>query len=407
MALTLTSFDAFLKDYYEKRTPEQLVYKNRPLLALLKKKEKFPGRRMPIPVLTSNPQSRSADFATTQTIAAATSSRVDAFYLTRVKNYGTVTIDTEAMEASGDDEGAWLEAKTTEIDGILNTLANDTAYDLFRGGFGARGTVGSGTASPITLSVISDVHGWEVGMQFHASSTESTAVLRAGTGTVTAVNRRTGVITFSGTITGLAVSDVLFLSGDRQDSATPSRLKLTGLAGWCPSTAPSGGESFYGQDRSVDSRLYGNFYNGSSEPIEDALIEAANRPAELGFGLTHYIVSYPQWSKLTKNIHDSRRYIEVKEKTTEIGFPGFTIQGPMGPITVLADQNCQRNTAWGLNMEYCALYTIGKAIRLIENDGQSLLRQSNADGVEVRAGLKGQFGCTAPASLVQVTLATV
>lgn len=407
MALTLTSFDAFLKDYYERRTPEQLVYKNRPFLALLKKKEKMPGRRMPIPVLTSNPQSRSADFATTQTIAAANTSRVDAFYLTRVKDYGTVTIDTEAMEASMDDDGAWLEAKTTEIDGILNTIANDVGFDLFRSGFGARGVVGSGTASPITLSNVSDIHGWEVGMQFRASASESAAVLRAGTGIVTAVNRRTGVITFSGTITGLAVNDNLFLSGDRQDSATPARLKLTGLAGWCPATAPSGGENFFGQDRSVDSRLYGNFYNGSSEPIEDALIEASNRPAELGFALTHYFVSYPQWSKLCKNIHDSRRYIEVKEKTTEIGFPGFVIQGPMGPITVMADQFCQRNTAWGVNMDYLSLYSLGKAIRLIENDGNSLLRQASADGVEVRAGFKGQLGCTAPASLVQVTLATV
>jgi hypothetical protein len=73
----------------------------------------------------------------------------------------------------------------------------------------------------------------------------------------------------------------------------------------------------------------------------------------------------------------------------------------------MADQFCQRNTAWGVNMDHLSLYSLGKAIRLIENDGNSLLRQASADGVEVRAGFKGQLGCTAPASLVQVTLASV
>ena len=42
------------------------------------------------------------------------------------------------------------------------------------------------------------------------------------------------------------------------------------------------------------------------------------------------------------------------------------------------------------------LYSLGKAVRVIDTDGLQMLRQATADGVEVRYGFYGQVGCRGP-----------
>jgi hypothetical protein len=50
-----------------------------------------------------------------------------------------------------------------------------------------------------------------------------------------------------------------------------------------------------------------------------------------------------------------------------------------------------------LQMNMWKLYSLGKAVRVIDTDGLSMLRQASADGVEVRYGFYGQVGTRAPA----------
>ena len=77
---------------------------------------------MPLPIIYARPQGRSATFAMAQ--ANATSSSLGEFLLTRVKNYGVVTVAGETIEASKGNEYAFLEALTTETDLGLKTLGD-------------------------------------------------------------------------------------------------------------------------------------------------------------------------------------------------------------------------------------------------------------------------------------------
>lgn len=403
----LTTFDAMMKDYYTDDRVENTIYPDNPFFALLPKSDRFPGRKLPIPIVFANGQGRSASFPLAQSQSLTQVSQVESFDLTRVKDYGVVAIDTETIEASEGDEGAFLEAKVVEVDGTINALTRSLCISLFRKGWGKLGVVGSTTGSTITLDPISDAHNFEVGQTLVFSSSEDGATLRDSGDTliVAGVNRNTGVVTTTAAtsgVSGMVAGDTIFTLGDRQDSATPTRLKVAGLEDWAPASAPAS-TSYFGVDRTVDSRLYGVSYNGASDDISDALINGIALSAALGYKQDYCFVSFQKYADLEKELQDQVRYVDLKGPG-EIGFRGIVLNGPRGPVKVLADQNCPSNKAFAVQMAHLKLHTIGKPIRALAGDGLQMLRQATSDGVEIRYGFKGNLGCAAPASIVNIQL---
>ena len=118
--LDLTSFAAALKQHYTNDRVENLVYKDNPLLAMMKKYESFGGKNLPIPIIYGNPQGRSASFANAQ--ANKTSSQLKDFVLTRSRDYSLASIDNETLEASKGNANAFLEAATVEINTSVSFL---------------------------------------------------------------------------------------------------------------------------------------------------------------------------------------------------------------------------------------------------------------------------------------------
>src|SRR5262249_25775973 len=139
-----------------------------------------------------------------------------AFTYTRVRKYGIGTIDAEAAEASGDDKGAFVRLVTTQMDSTVDELGHRLAIALYNDKSGAIGQVSSGTASPVTLTQPDDSRNFAVGqvIQANPNRTGNAGTMRAGTGTVTAIDEDAGIITYSGVITSLAVNDFLYTQGD-------------------------------------------------------------------------------------------------------------------------------------------------------------------------------------------------
>lgn len=394
MALDLTSFDGALKQHYTADRVENMVYEDNPLMAMIPKMEDFGGRNLPIPTIWGNPQNRSATFATGQ--AGTSTTGVDAFLLTRVKDYSFAFIDNETLEASKGDSNAFLEAATTEIDGAINTLSRSLAVDLYREGWGDRGIIGSIASSVVTLASPADVVNFEKGMSLVFSASQSAAGLRQPTGVqVIAVDRSAGQITLASTPSGVVAGDYIFVAGDRQDSATPVRLKLSGVEAWAPQATPTS-TPFFGVDRSKDvTRLGGLRLDASGLPIEEALIEGAALVGREGGKLDHYFMNYAKYSALEKSLGSKVQYVDMKVNA-EIAFRGIVINGPRGPIKVVADQNCRNDRILGVQLNMWKLYSLGKAVRVIDTDGLQMLRQASADGVECRYGFYGNVGCRAP-----------
>lgn len=415
MALDLTTFDAALKELYTDQKVENLVYKNNPFLALVPKDENFYGDSKPIPVVYGNPQGRSASFSRAQTRGALESSKLVKFLLTRVKDYGICTIDNETLLASSKNIGAFVEAKAVEIDGIIQGLTRSLAIAQFKSGWGAIGQIGSISTTTITLSQPDDVTNFEVGQELMVAAAEATGATRAvGTSTnglfVTRVDRSAGTITFGFNVTDAtngiptaAANDFIFVRGDRDESASPVRRKVTGVEGWIPVTSPTSGDSFFGVDRSVDAtRLAGQRFDGRSIPIEEALIEGSTLVAREGGSPDHIFLNYSKYADLEKALGSKVQYADLK--VGEVAFRGIIVNGPNGVMKVIPDQNVAVNRAYILQLDTWLHMSLGKAVRVIDTDGLQMLRQSSADGVEVRYGYYANLSCTAPAynAVVQI-----
>lgn len=405
MALNLTSFDSALKEYYTSDRVENMVYDDNPFLAMVPKMERFLGKRLPIPIIYENPQGRSRDFAQAQTRGAATSSKLEDFQLTRAKDYGIATVDGETLEASEDNAGAFLEAAKTEIDGALNGLSNNVASSCFRDDAGEIGQVNVEPAEAadtvITLKAEGDITGFAVGMIVNIWSAKSGGTQRiSSTGvtdfTLKAVNRSTGVITIdelydtNGTI---AADDFIFVKGDRG-------ISISGLEAWIPLAEPTA-TLFFGVDRTVDpTRLAGIRDNtGINKPIEEALIDLSSKISREGGKSArpdYCFLSHKQYANLEKAMGAKVQYINLEMPNNLIGFKGIQISGSKGPITCIADRSAPEDRAYILTMSSWKLYSIKKAVRILEHDGLSYLRQTSADGIEIRCGSYSNLGCKAP-----------
>ena len=394
----MTTFAAALKQHYTNERIENMVYKDNPFLAMVAKYEDFGGENLKLPIKYGIPQGRSATFSDAQ--ANKTNTQLKAFLLTRQADYSLASIANETIEASKGNANAFMEAATVEIDGAIESATRSLAIACFGDGSGAIGQVLATTSSvaTFTLKQIDDVTNFEVGMQLklNATKTGSSGTLSTAV-TVDGINRDTGVITLSASAS-LTANHFIYQEGDYD-------AKIKGLNAWVPSSAPGSTDSFFGVNRSSDAtRLGGIRFDGSSLPIEEALIGGASRDAREGGKPDVCFMNYSNFADLEKALGSKVSYVDVKA-SPEIGFRGILVHGPRGPIKVIPDQNCPKDVAFMLQMDVWKLYSLGKAPKILDSDGLKFLRDSSADSVEVRVGYYAQLGCRGPGYNVRIALA--
>lgn len=411
---------------------KDLVYKKNPFLALIPKDESpsgFAGKYIPVPLVYATPQGRSATFATAQTNQTAPG--LNSFFVYRVSNYQIASITNELLEATKDNAAAFVDESKLVMDTSFRNISNDLALDLYGGGDGFRGSYGLGSGSGsistgvITLDNAVQVVNFEVGMvlvSYSLSSGTYTLSTTGALGYVIAVNRSAGTVTVSATAGGaagtpaswstsfpnLAVQgDSPATTGGATPSATTSFLKVSGLAAWVPTTAPGSTDSFWGVNRSTDiTRLAGQRFNGATESIEEALIDASTFVAREGGEPDMCFINFTSYAALEKSLGSKVQYVDVKHDEADIAFAGIRIHAPYGPITVIPDRNCPAVTAYLLQMDTWKLRSLGKAPHILTYglEGLEGLRVGNADALEIRIGYYANLICNAPGWNCVVTL---
>lgn len=398
--------DDFMKD---------LVYKKNPLLALIPKDESpsgMAGKYIPVPLIFGTPQGRSATFSSAQN--NQTAPQLASFFVYRVNNYQLATITNELLEATKDSAGAFIDEAKLVMDTAFRNISNDLAADLYGSGTGTRGQIGSITLSgantsvSITLASRNQVNQIEVGMVLVACATDGGAP-SSDTVTITSVNRNTGVLGGTASVNpsntlsaNWAANSYLVVQGDIPSggaSGTGSYLKVSGLAAWGPQTAPGSGDSFWGVNRSQDSRMYFTIaQNTSSETIEEALIDAASQVAEIGGMPDMCFMNFTSYAALEKSLGSKVQYVDVKHEEADIAFSGIRVHAPYGPIMVIPDRNCPARTAYLLQMDTLKFRSLGKAPHILTYglEGLEGLRVGNADALEIRIGYYGNLICSAP-----------
>jgi len=392
--LDLVSMNAALKELYSGQVVENLVYSDNPFLAMVSKGSDFGGKYKPIPIQTGVSQGRSATFATAQ--ANQTAPDLESFLLTRSKDYSLATIDNETMLASKTDKMAFLDGAKLLIDSAIRSITNSLASSLFRSGTGSIGQIGSINTGVIVLSNGADVVQFEKNMVIQANATDG-GTPRAAVGYIIAVNRSAGTVTVSaslggaaGTPTGWTANDFLLVQGD-------NNAKIKGLSAWLPYVAPTSGDNFFGVDRSTDvTRLAGVSYNGSTQSIEEAIIDHSSLIAREGGKPDVLITNFATYSALEKSLGSKVQYTDLKGPAS-IGFRGIVLNGANSMIKAFPDRNCPATRGFMLSMNSWKLEALGDAPQILKyGDGLEMLRVSNADAGEVRVGYYAQLRTNAP-----------
>lgn len=403
--LDMTAADAALKEYYDDQKVENLAYDANPTLVMMPKDTKATGKYVPVPVLYELSQGNSNTFTNAQ--GNQTPMLLAEFLVTLVPDYSIATLTQQAMLASQDEKGSFIKFASKFVDIAIQASGLRASTSLFRSGTGSRGAIATGgiTAGVITLSNPADVVNFGINQTLTAHATDGGAA-RAALGYVIARNVTAGTVTVASSgIGGTAASPTSWAAGDYLCVQGDLNATMKGFAGWLPSTAPSGSDSFYGVNRSGDTRLYGLYYNGASQPIEEAVIDAALLNAREKGRPGHFITNFGSYAALSKALGARREFVDM-ETDGGIKFRGIKIDGPNGAIDCFADRSCQAATGWLLQMNTWKLYSLNSIPFIFKyGDGLEMLRVSNADATEVRVGYYGNPACDAPGWNSQVALA--
>lgn len=392
MTVNTTNTAAILKTLWPQERVEDLVYADHPLFAMMPKMEGFYGANMVLAFRYADSAGRSANFVKAQANQGNfASAKVT---LTRVKDYQICQLESEAIEASENDKGALIAALDTELESGFNNISRSLATALYGTGSGSISRVGSFTATAVTLKNIDDVAKFEVNMKLTASATDTGATRNASAATlITGVDRDLGVITCDTTlIAALANDDFLQIEGDAQNGG--AALKVTGLAGWIPRTAPTA-TMFFGLDRTPDvTRLGGLRMDCSGLNPEEAVVTVLSKQSREGGRPSHMFTNHKDFRGIEISIGSKVEY--EMASIGNIGFTGVKVIGPKGVSMVIPDQDCDSGLAYSLQLNTWKIYSLKKAPRIFDRDGNKLSRLSNADSWEARIGYFAQLGCTAP-----------
>lgn len=390
--LTWSLFSDVAKELYPAGVDEDLIYKDHKLLSMLSRRRDFYHRYLHIPIRYGKPVGRSHTIADAITNEGA--SKYDAFQVTRVNDYGYFRIDGEVVDAAmAGNDAVFVDSLKNEIDGALSQMGDSIGKEAYRSTSGSRGQVGSGTSSPITLSNPEDIYFFEVGMVITANDSDDATTPRSGSGTITAIDEDLGKITYTGTITSLAVSDYLFVDGDEGGAAA-------GLSAWCPSSAP-GATAFFGVDRSSNvTRLGGIRFDASSYTMEEVPIRAKARAARSRLNPDYVFLNPTDLADFEVAKEGSKFVTSSKEYS--FGIEGVSAYG----LKFIGDPDCPPGTMWMLDMSAFGWATMGDAPKVFDADGLKILRVSSADAYNGHIVARHNFYSDAPGKLMRVTLPT-
>ncbi len=387
--------NAVLKELYDGQIPENMVYMDHPLFAMMKKKTDFGGRNYPIPVQYGVSQGRSSQFVTAQNNQSA--NQFVEFLLTRVQDYSIATISNELLLAATTDRESFIRSATNLVDGAITSCVSSLCSALFRSGTGSIGQIAAGgiTTGVITFANADQVTQFEKNMVLQASATDG-GTPRAALGYVIARSATAGTITVSTTFGGNAASPTGWIAGDYLLVQGDSNAKISGLAAWLPETAPAPASSFFGVDRSSDTRLYGLYKDYSDESIEEGLVDGSTLLSREGGRPDCAVVSFSSYGSLEKALGSKVQYIDMKGPG-EIAFRGILLNGAKKQIKVFPDKDAIAQRAMLLTMDTWLLASLLEAPMILKyGSNDEMLRVYNADQAELRVGYYANLGCNAP-----------
>lgn len=386
-ASTIATVTYVFKRRYSDRQVTELAMRDHPTWWALTKEGGFTGEEFAYPLTFANPQGVSGTFADAQSGAEVLQGVQPK--AKRRKKYGVITLDGEAMEAAKGDKGSFYDFITRHTDGIIEELGDNLAFDLFRSGNGMRGRRASIAGEVITLTDKKDVRNFKKGMTIIADDTIDGSSPRVGSAKVKKVSRSAGTVELvaggAAAITAFANNDYLFRKGD------PGTC-MEGFETCTPLTAPTGGESFRGIDRTDDVELLaGSRIDDTGTLIEENLglvavdISTVGKKVKMG-------ALYPTRFWEVARRMNAKVEFQHAGGNADYGFETMTIHTPGGSFKVYSDPDAPADRGRVFHPDAHVYKYLGdEVVHVIRADGKPSMRSIGSDGIEIRTRSMGNY----------------
>ena len=380
MAADNTTVAFVFKRRYSDAQVAMVTMRDHPTYDRLSKIQGLGGQDFVYATVTGNPQGVANTYA--DAVTAVEVLKGEQFVATDVLKYGYITLDGPSINRYKANNAAFVNFITGHTDGVLTTLGDEIAFDIFRDGSGQRGRRASISGNTVTLTSASDVHNFRRGMTVIAATGSTGTGARAGSAKVTQIIRSAKKIVLDNAagITSFSDNDYLFRLGQTATNG------IQGMGACTPLVAPTPGVLFRNVDRANDNEaLSGTRIDDVSVLPEDQIGDLAVQVSLVGKRLERAVVYPTVFQSMVKRLGAKVSYVNPDGKV-RIGFQtimidaaGYAIEVMAEPDIVPAELRAFKNDAHNI------MYLGASVAHLIRDDGMAPLRIGDADGLAYRA----------------------
>lgn len=404
--LTSTTAAAFMQRYYSPKYIENSVaQKASRLFSQIKKNPNGGGDTYNFLCVLSDIATGSADFTTAQSMAADSTNTVGSkFNLEWAESNEPVRIKGKVIAQTKHSIASWAPVLQFANNSALRIAAHRFSVALYTRGWGELSQVTSKTGSTFIPKVNSQIHRYFIGQQIVFSSSLHLATLRSATAlTITGIDYSTNIITCSGTMASVGAEDDdwVFTKGDRENSATATRLRPVGLRSWLPSensVTDAGDTTIGGVTRSTDTRHYGWRVDASTGNLLDKAKLLCQILSSYGNAEKIMMFTSPtNFDAMSTLMGSDRRYVDIKG-AGGIGFRTIEIFADGISCPVISDKYADDTTSYILDPSTVELASLGAAPHVDNEDGQKMIKISDDNGYETRYCSWSQIAVKNPAA---------
>jgi len=370
---TLTTFDALLKNVYRGPIVE-LLNQETYLIDQVEKSNvnnlgAFTGRQLVFPVHVSRNRGRGATTDGGGLATAGAQGYLDGIVSIRYFDTG-IELSDMVIKQSVTDEGAFVRAMTSEMEGATTDLRKDIARMAYGTGDGLLATV-TGTPGAGTSITVDSGQYIAVGDTVDIIVKSSGATTNGVTGvTVTAVSytgtagsstQANATLTISATTSG-ATSNLygVYVSGDRNNESD-------GLRNICNT-----GRTLHQINSSTNSIWDSNLIsNGYANPSEDLFMRQSQTIRQRsGKSIDCILSSLGVQRRLANTYASQKRWTNADVVDVDGGYSAIMIAAGNNPVPVIADVDCPVGCAFELNKASFAWAEVAKPDWLEAPDGK-------------------------------------
>jgi hypothetical protein len=411
------AFYANYKEVFGPASVEPLVYKNRPFLKDIVKKDLFEGANYAHTIIYEDPQGGSATFQTSlqNELCSSQSARL---MIWRGREYQAIQLDNEEIRASRSNIGALLQKKGYETKRVLEEMSRRIDISLHGSGSGIIGSFTTGTTLNsatiqldqslqcvrfsnkmwLQLSTTNPLDGTLPALGNAGALAQVVAIQRSSTQTLpTLITLNQPLNNWIPAVT--ANTQYFLLRAGDGVGFGQNVLKggVCGLKAWLPAPPAPGvvmgtrlapTDSFWGFNRNVDSqRLAGCVYQ--AQPGDKYTVTYQNAGKELFIngggneaGKMMLYVSPEDYTGYALELGPQVRYSDMDE-----GFSGFkrlVVETQAGPLMLTPDPQIEPGLFYILDRDTYYLRTLDAVPHLDESDGLTALRSGMNDAQEIR-----------------------